>query len=143
MPNVLLIDDDEPICTLITALCSRMGLTVECAADGVEGVSLLRRHTYDAVLLDLMLPKQNGFEVLREMRSHAPQMLQRTIIITAASDATLKDFDGGGTLALLRKPFDIDDLCDALVSCTDSSRTLRGTPEAAPADRRGRQRWLA
>jgi DNA-binding response OmpR family regulator len=118
MPNVLLIDDDEPIRLLITALCSRMGLEVECAGDGDTALTLLRRRRYDAILLDLMLPKQNGFEVLREIRAFAPELLSRTIVITAVSDATLRDFDGGGTLALLRKPFDIHELCETLASCT-------------------------
>lgn len=111
-------DDDEPIRLLITAICRRMGLDVECAADGDTAVAMLRRRSYDALLLDLMLPMQNGFEVLRELRACAPSMLARTLIITAVSDATLRDFDGGGTLGILRKPFDLDDLADALVACT-------------------------
>lgn len=118
MPTILLVDDDEPIRLLITAICTRLHVDVECAPDGEVAISMLRRRHYDALLLDLMLPKQNGFEVLRELRSCAPAMLGRTIIITAASDATLRDFDGGGTLVLLRKPFEIDDLIDALVACT-------------------------
>ncbi|HVE71717.1 MAG TPA: response regulator [Thermoanaerobaculia bacterium] len=118
MPTVLVVDDDEPIRVLITALCRRLGLAVEWAADGDTGLTMIRRRRYDAILLDLMLPMQNGFEVLRELRAHEPEMLARTIIITAVSDVTLRDFDGGGTLALLRKPFDIHDLCDALAACT-------------------------
>lgn len=117
MPTILLVDDDEPIRLLITALCSRMNVQVEWAADGEIAMTMLRRRHYDALLLDLMLPKQNGFEVLRELRSFSPAMLSRTIILTAASDATLRDFDGGGSLVLLRKPFDIDDLIDAVVAC--------------------------
>ena len=131
MPTVLLVDDDEPIRLLITAICRRMNLDVECAGDGDAAVAMLRRRSYDALLLDLMLPRQNGFEVLRELRAWAPAMLARTVIITAASDATLRDFDGGGTLAILRKPFDIDDLADVLVACTGCEappprRTLSG-----------------
>jgi DNA-binding response OmpR family regulator len=118
MPTILLVDDDEPIRQLITAICSRVNVTVDWAGDGETALSMLRRRRYDAVLLDLMLPKQNGFEILREIRSFAPAILARTIIITAASDATLRDFDGGGTLVMLRKPFDIADLMDALVACT-------------------------
>lgn len=118
MPTILLVDDDEPICVLITAICARMNVQVECAPDGEIGLAMLRRRPYDALLLDLMLPKQNGFEVLRELRSFMPLLLSRTIIITAASDATLRDFDGGGSLVLLRKPFDIADLTDALTACT-------------------------
>jgi DNA-binding response OmpR family regulator len=118
MPTILLVDDDEPIRLLITAICARLNVHVEWAADGEIALSMLRRRAYDALLLDLLLPKQNGFEVLRELRAFLPAMLSRTIIITAVSDATLRDFDGGGTLVLLRKPFDIADLTDALVACT-------------------------
>ncbi|HUR82766.1 MAG TPA: response regulator [Thermoanaerobaculia bacterium] len=133
MPTVLIIDDDEPIRTLITALCARMGVTVDWAGDGELAMSKIRRQPYDAVLLDLMLPKQNGFEVLRDLRAFAPHMLQRTIIITAVSDATLRDFDGGGTLAMLRKPFDISDLCDVISACTgcELPRRTPGTSTSA------------
>jgi DNA-binding response OmpR family regulator len=118
MPTILLVDDDEPIRVLITALCRRAGIEVHCAGDGQTAISMLRKRPYAAVLLDLLLPKVNGFEVLREVRSFAPALLSRTILITAASEATLRDFDGGGSLVMLRKPFDIDDLMDALISCT-------------------------
>ena len=119
MPTILLVEDDEPTRILIVALAARLGVTIECAEDGAMAVSMLRRHRYDALLLDLFLPKLNGFEVLREVRAFAPDLLRRTIIVTAASDATLRDFDGGGTLVMLRKPFDIDDLADALHACVD------------------------
>lgn len=132
MPTVLVIEDDDAIRVLISALCARLGLTVEVAADGVAGVAMIRKRNYDALLLDLMLPKLNGFEVLREVRASAPSLLARTIIITAVSDATLRDFDGGGTLALLRKPFDIADLHDALVACTGCMETARPMPRLSP-----------
>lgn len=132
MPTVLVIEDDDAIRVLISALCTRLGLTVEVAADGAEGVALIRRRSYDALLLDLMLPKVNGFEVLREVRAIAPALLARTIIITAVSEATLRDFDGGGTLVLLRKPFDIEDLQDALVACTGCAESPRPEPRLSP-----------
>src|SRR3712207_478938 len=117
MPTILLVEDDEPIRVLILALCRRIGIEVHVAADGVRALDLIRHGAYSALLLDLMLPRMNGFELLREVRACAPSLLARTIIITAASDATLRDFDGGGTLALLRKPFDIADLVDGLIAC--------------------------
>jgi DNA-binding response OmpR family regulator len=124
MPTILIVEDDEPTRVLITALCRRVGIDVEVAADGVHALDLIRRRPYAALLLDLMLPKMNGFELLREVRACAPAMLARTIIITAASDLTLRDFDGGGTLAMLRKPFDIADLLDALICiCSPLSRS--------------------
>lgn len=132
MPNILLIEDDEATRVLITALCARLGITVETASDGAAGVAMIRAQTYDALLLDIMLPKLNGFEVLREVRAAAPALLARTIVITAASESTLRDFDGGGTLVLLRKPFDIADLHDALVSCTGCDAPPSPPPRVSP-----------
>ncbi|HEX6095540.1 MAG TPA: response regulator [Thermoanaerobaculia bacterium] len=117
MPTILLVEDDEPTRVLIAALCRRIGVDIDLAGDGAHALELIRRRPYSALLLDLMLPKMNGFELLREIRSCRPALLCRTIILTAVSDATLRDFDGGGTLALLRKPFDIADLIDALIAC--------------------------
>lgn len=127
MTTILLIEDDEPTRVLITALCRRIGIEIDVAGDGVRGLELIRTRRYSALLLDLMLPRMNGFELLREVRACAPGLLARTIIITAVSDATLRDFDGGGTLALLRKPFDIADLVDALLSCC--GRIPGGAPD--------------
>src|SRR5688572_10595841 len=124
MPTILLVEDDEPTRVLITALSARIGITAEWAADGETAVTMIRHRRYDALLLDLFLPKVNGFEVLREVRTIAPDLLLRTIIITAADEATLRDFDGGGTLAMLRKPFDVEDLLDALTSCIDCELTF-------------------
>ena len=132
MPTILLVEDDEPTRVLITALCRRIGVEIELAADGAHALTLLRTRSYDALLLDLMLPKLNGFELLREVRACASALLSRTIIITAASDMTLRDFDGGGTLALLRKPFDIADLTDALLACCGNLRSPSGNWGAFP-----------
>lgn len=128
MSTLLLVEDDEPTRVLITALCRRLGIDVDLACDGVHALELIRTRTYSMLLLDLMLPRMNGFELLREVRACAPLLLARTIIITAASDMTLRDFDGGGTLALLRKPFDIADLIDGLIACC-------GNVPVGPAER--------
>jgi DNA-binding response OmpR family regulator len=136
MKTILLVEDDEPTCVLITTICGRIGIDIEVAGDGVRALELIRKKSYSALLLDLMLPRMNGFELLREIRVCAPALLARTVIITAASDMTLRDFDGGGTLALLRKPFDISALMDALSSCfgidgPPLQRTERGRSPAS------------
>jgi DNA-binding response OmpR family regulator len=123
--TILLVEDDEPTRVLIAALCRRIGIEVDLAGDGAHALELIRLRPYSALLLDLMLPKMNGFELLREIRACRPALLCRTIILTAVSDATLRDFDGGGTLALLRKPFDIADLVDALIACCGESPVPR------------------
>jgi CheY-like chemotaxis protein len=109
--NLLLIDDDEAIRTLIHAIFRRNDVVVDSAADGAAALERLRRREYDAILLDLMLPGVNGFEVIRDLKSRNPKLLDRTIVLTAASDRTLRDFtDGRLVRRVMRKPFDVGDL---------------------------------
>ena len=114
---VLLVEDDPGIRALLLAVMSRASIRVECVHDGADAVAALRRDLFSAMLLDLMMPKVNGFEVLREVRSFLPDMLKRTIIITAASDVTLRDFDRSQVAVVLRKPFDVNELLTAVKGC--------------------------
>jgi two-component system, OmpR family, response regulator len=122
---VLLVDDDPCVRSLLVALMMRDGLAHETACDGAEAIARLRRRDYGAVVLDLMLPERNGFEVLRFLKAERPHMLERVVVITAAAESTLRDFDDRRHVAaVLRKPFDIDDLLDAV-------RRARLAPSAA------------
>jgi DNA-binding response OmpR family regulator len=119
--KVLLIEDDGGIRDLIGIVLTRVGIEFDCAGDGAAGQLQLRSNKYAALVLDLMLPVVNGFELVRELRSFSPGMLDRTIIITAASESTLRDFDCDQVFALLRKPFDLDDLLSTVSRCVDGA----------------------
>lgn len=131
---VLLVEDDPGIRALILAIVGRDAkMTIDCAHDGSHALALLRaKRQYAVILLDLMLPKRNGFEVLREMRSFAPDLLKRTIVITAASDLTLRDFDRSVVFALLRKPFDITGLLACIEACAPGATTAARQETAEP-----------
>ncbi|HKS24021.1 MAG TPA: response regulator [Thermoanaerobaculia bacterium] len=112
---VLLIDDDPSVRSLLAALMTRDGLAHESAADGVEAIEWLRRRDFDAIILDLLLPERNGFEVLQFLKAERPHLLPRVVVITAASESTLKHFDDRKRVAaVLRKPFDIAVLSEAV-----------------------------
>jgi DNA-binding LytR/AlgR family response regulator len=64
------------------------------------------------------MPEMNGFEVLDVMRKSSPQLLKRTIVFTAVSDAMLENFNTREIFRLIRKPFDIGDLTTALTECS-------------------------
>jgi two-component system OmpR family response regulator len=122
---VLIVDDDPCVRSLLVALVTRDGLPHETACDGAEAIARLRRRDYSAVVLDLMLPERNGFEVLRFLKAEGPHMLERVVVITAAAESTLRYFDDRRHVAaVLRKPFDIVDLLDAV-------RRARLAPSAA------------
>ena len=90
--NILVIEDDEEIRNIIKVFLSDFGYMVETADDGVEGIEKFNEFNPDLVLLDLMLPKVDGFavcEILRQ-RSNVP-----IIMLTAKSDSDsqMKGFD--------------------------------------------------
>jgi DNA-binding response OmpR family regulator len=111
---VLLVDDDPGVRGLLAALVTREGLGYEVARDGNEAIAQLRRKEYDLLILDLMLPERNGFEVLQFLKAERQPMLRRTIVITAATDATLRHFNTDLVHSMIRKPFDIGELTAAL-----------------------------
>ena len=66
---VLVIDDDDGVRELLTFLVKKEGYRVECAVDGEEGYNKAERLKPDLILLDLMMPRYGGFEVLRQLQS--------------------------------------------------------------------------
>jgi CheY-like chemotaxis protein len=66
---VLVIDDDDGVRELLTFLVKKEGYRVECAVDGEEGYQKAERLKPDLILLDLMMPRYGGFEVLRQLQS--------------------------------------------------------------------------
>ncbi|MEA3332281.1 MAG: response regulator transcription factor [Pseudomonadota bacterium] len=83
--EILLIDDDEKLCRLIRAYLEPMGFAVEVAHGGQAGLDLAKHGSFDAVLLDVMLPELDGFEVLRQLRQHSKVPV---LMLTARGDET-------------------------------------------------------
>jgi CheY-like chemotaxis protein len=120
--DVLVIEDDMPIQRLLKHIVERLGLECECADDGVDGLGAIRRRDPKVIILDLLLPRANGFEVLRHLHDHTPEILTRVIIVTAASESTYAGCkEIGMTRCLLRKPIDLELLCSEIMACHDGS----------------------
>jgi DNA-binding response OmpR family regulator len=115
--KVLIVEDDAAIRALLATLLSRDGYSPEVCGDGNEAVEMLRTNGYDAILLDLMLPGQFGFDVIRFLNAERPAMSPRVIVLTAASQATLRDFDASKVHAVMRKPFDVSALLASVREC--------------------------
>lgn len=117
--RLLVVDDDEGIARLLSIIFTRANIVVDIARDGQAGLDRLNHESYDVVLLDLMLPGTNGFDVIRTLKATRSEVLARTIVLTAASDRMLRDFDDARLVRrVIRKPFDIDDLVAAVRSCS-------------------------
>lgn len=117
--KILVIDDDRSIRGLIGHLLHRHGMEVECAENGAEALELVRRCDFEAVLLDLMMPTMNGFDFLDAVRREKPKLIGRTIVVTAFSRQGHPPAVDG-VFAVIRKPFDIDNLIAVLDVCLES-----------------------
>lgn len=81
--SILVVDDDVAIRELLDEHLSRVGYQVRTAADGEEMHRLLEQHSADLVVLDVMLPGEDGFTLCRQVREHS---LVPIIMLTASSD---------------------------------------------------------
>ena len=70
-PRLLLIEDDQRLCQLVKEYLEPMGYEVSFAHNGPEGLETALRQKFDALILDVMLPGLDGFEVLRRLRMHS------------------------------------------------------------------------
>ena len=70
-PRILLVDDEQPIQTLLSFPLQRDGYEVVQASDGREALARFSEQTFDLVVLDVMLPKMDGLEVCRRLRARS------------------------------------------------------------------------
>ena len=83
MNKILIIDDDEELCELVSEYLAVEGFEVESVNDGETGLNRALSGDYDMAILDVMLPKMNGFDVLRGLRAESELPV---IMLTARGD---------------------------------------------------------
>lgn len=113
--RLLMIEDDRLIADRMLQVLQPFG-EVTHAHDGEEAIEHLWTDTFDVILLDLMLPRLSGFDVIRHLMMHRPELLRSTIVMSGATDASLQFIDEKAVYRVLRKPFDILDLADLVGS---------------------------
>ncbi|WP_237065666.1 response regulator transcription factor [Microbulbifer guangxiensis] len=87
MSRILLVDDDTELTDLLREFLSAEGFDVTVANDGASGLALAQRETFDALVLDVMLPVHSGFDVLRKLREEAgPSRSLPVLMLTAKGD---------------------------------------------------------
>ncbi|HEV8658726.1 MAG TPA: response regulator [Thermoanaerobaculia bacterium] len=107
--RVLLLEDDVSMQKLVSALLRRKGHRVDVVDSGTKAIEAIDREDYGVLLLDVMMPTEGGVTVLRYLRQHKPELLQRVILLTATAETVLKSISKD-VFAVVRKPFDPDHL---------------------------------
>ena len=95
----------------------REGYCVESASDGVEAVLKLGLVDYDVIILDLMMPKLDGFAFIDALSQNAPERLKKIIVTSAASPTLIRTRMSGTPFDILPKPFNIQDLVNRVQAC--------------------------
>jgi DNA-binding response OmpR family regulator len=117
--RALVVDDDDPIRAMLAKVVERQNLEVDTARDGVEAIERIDQDGYSVILLDLMMPRIDGYGVLKHLEAHHPGKLRCTIIASAVPESEiLKQF----TMPVFRihpKPFDMAKLIADIKTCTD------------------------
>lgn len=112
MMRLLLVEDEPDLVSGLVRALRKEGYSVDVANDGEEGLRKALSGNYNAIILDIMLPKMDGWDLLRCLRekSHTP------VLILTARDATVDRVRGldGGADDYLVKPFDVDELLSRL-----------------------------
>jgi len=107
--SILVVDDEEALRTVLSTELGSEGYKVEAASDGDEAISIVQNRQFDLVLLDIKMPRVDGFEVLKFIKKNHPQM--KVIMLTAFAD--LKNAIESKKLGaedFISKPYDLVDL---------------------------------
>ena len=117
--RVLVVDDEPAIRALIAKIVQRAGFAVDVARDGAEAIEKLRGGGYSVLVVDLMMPVMDGYDVVCHIRAAGIHNLA-IIVITAGDTAAIRRLDPSMVHSVLRKPFDIDVLGDLIVAAAQS-----------------------
>ncbi|AFY59285.1 response regulator transcription factor [Synechococcus sp. PCC 6312] len=106
MSNVLVVEDSAPQREMISELLAKSGMTVALATDGVEALEQVKALQPDIVVLDIVMPRKNGYEVCREIKSD-PSTQNVPVIICSSKGEDFDKYWGmkQGADAYIVKPF--------------------------------------
>src|SRR3954469_17692879 len=121
--KALIVEDDAVTRTSLADLVSGAGFETDVAADGELAVGLLTRNSYNVVVLDLILPKISGTDIMEYLHCTKPHMLTKVVVVT------------GLDVAETRKLF--PDVCDALGKPVVPNRLLRAMRACAGDEAQG------
>jgi CheY-like chemotaxis protein len=126
--RILVIDDLPDNYVLLQTVLESEGFQVEVADNGYAGLARITSHPPDLVLLDVMMPGMNGFEVTRQIRQNPAVSCIPVLLVTGYSEPTSTDGLDVGANGFIRKPIDFDSLL------TQIRTILQSQPADQPID---------
>ena len=115
--RILLADDEKELSRAVSVILQHSGYEVDCAYDGAQAIEMLDAKDYDAFLLDIMMPKKNGIDVLRHIRSLGIDAPVIMLTAKAEVDDRINGLDAGAN-DYLTKPFAMGELLARIRAAT-------------------------
>ena len=115
--RALVVDDDAAIRILVSRILTKRGFEVDVVRDGAEAIEQLLAHGYDLIILDLMMPRIDGFAVVKYLADHQPDTLAKVIVMTAFGSSAIEKVCPP-VVRFVEKPFDIERLLDEAAAVT-------------------------
>jgi DNA-binding NtrC family response regulator len=108
-PKVLLVDDEKEFIETLSERMRTRDLDVSTATSAADALKLVREHSYDAIVLDLMMPEMDGLEALKVLRERNPEL---QVILLTGQGSVAKGIEAMklGAMDFLEKPADIETL---------------------------------
>lgn len=135
MQKILIIEDDQIVASIYRNKLSVEGYTVETAADGPAGLEMLRQFRPHVVILDLMLPKLSGVEVMKQIRA-MPEFKALPVIVfsnTYLTNMVQQAWKAGATKCLSKASCSPKHLLEVIRSTLTSAGGATDAPQASPA----------
>ncbi len=110
LPRILVVDDVADNSDLLQALLEGEGYQVEIADSGRDAIAQVHLSPPDLVLLDVMMPEMNGFEVTQQLRQHHDRSTLPIFLVTGHDQIQLSTLKMVEVNGLIRKPIDFEDV---------------------------------
>lgn len=108
-PRILVVDDEESIREFLEIMLKKEGYEVTSAADGKQGLELIRKRSFDLVISDMQMPHMTGIELLKEAKAQYPELLFMMITAFGTTETAVEAMKLGAYDYIL-KPFKIDEV---------------------------------
>jgi len=111
--RALIVEDDPAIRKLVEKLLLRKGIDVDSAREGRQAIEKLKDSDYSVLILDLMLPEMNGFEIIEFIKKNHIKI--PIAVVSAVSHQALTNLDLDVVKLVISKPFDVDEFTSAVL----------------------------
>jgi DNA-binding response OmpR family regulator len=112
--NALVVEDDPAIQRLVEKILRRHKVEIETATSGKAAIEKIARQRFSVIILDLMLPEMNGFEVIDYLKKNG--LRTPVAVVSAVSQQALTNLDLDVVKLVISKPFDVDEFTKAILT---------------------------